>query len=91
MSSSFLYTFGQNLPPILLVLPEDGGLRLDVVLDLEEGEEDDSGVGGEEDEDVPGAVEVGEAHRGPPGTEHPGGSGWFSKEKSRIYQFDNVS
>jgi len=52
-------------------ISEDGGLRLDVVLDLEEGEEDDSGVGGEEDEDVPGAVEVGEAHRGPPGTEHP--------------------
>ena len=60
------------MPPVLLGLPEDRCLRLDVVLDLEEGEEDDCGVGGEEDEDVPGAVQVREAHRRPPGTEHPG-------------------
>ena len=45
---------------------ENWGLRPVVVLDLEVGEEDDGGVGGEEDEDVPGAVQVGEAHTGPP-------------------------
>ena len=37
-----------------------------VVLDLEVGEEDDGGVGGEEDEDVPSPVQVGETHAGPP-------------------------
>ena len=45
---------------------ENWGLRPVVVLDLEVGEEDDGGVGGEEDEDVPGAVQVGEAHTRPP-------------------------
>lgn len=50
------------------IIHENWGLRPVVVLDLEVGEEDDGGVGGEEDEDVPGAVQVGEAHTGPPGT-----------------------
>ena len=45
---------------------ENWGLRPVVVLDLEVGEEDDGGVGGEEDEDVPGAVQVREAHTRPP-------------------------
>ena len=65
-------------------MPEDGGLRLDVVLDLKEGEEDDGGVGGEEDEDVPGTMEVGEAHGRPPGTEHPGGGGGGRKGKVEL-------
>ena len=47
---------------------QDRRLRLHVVLDLEVGEEDDGGVGGEEDEDVPGPVEVGETHACPPVT-----------------------
>ena len=37
-----------------------------VVLDFEVCEEDDGGVGGEEDEDVPSTVEVREPHTCPP-------------------------
>ena len=45
---------------------ENWGLCPVVVLDLEVGEEDDGGVGGEEDEDVPRPVQVGETHARPP-------------------------
>jgi hypothetical protein len=41
-----------------------------VVLDLEVGEQDDGGVGGQEDEDVPGAVQVGQPHTRPEITEN---------------------
>ena len=41
-----------------------------VVLDVEVGEEDDCGVGGQEDEDVPGTVEVREPHRHPHVAKH---------------------
>ena len=44
---------------------DDGLLARVVVLDVEVGEEDDAGVRGEEDEDVPEAVQVGEAEAGP--------------------------
>ena len=37
-----------------------------VVLDFEVCKEDDGGVGGEEDEDVPRPVQVGETHACPP-------------------------
>ena len=37
-----------------------------VVLDFEVCKEDDGGVGGEEDEDVPGPVQVGETNACPP-------------------------
>ena len=47
---------------------ENWGLCSVVVLDLEVCKEDDGGVGGEEDEDVPGPVEVGETHACPPVT-----------------------
>ena len=50
---------------------KDWCVRLNVVLDFKVCEENDGGVGGEEDEDVPGAVEVGEADAGPPGAEDP--------------------
>ena len=50
---------------------ENWGLCSVVVLDLEVCKEDDGGVGGEEDEDVPDTVEVGEAHPGPVGAEEP--------------------
>ena len=44
----------------------DHGLLVGVVvLDVEVGEEDDAGVRGQEDEDVPEAVEVREAEPGP--------------------------
>ena len=45
---------------------ENWGLCSVVVLDLEVCEEDDGGVGGEEDEDVPRPVQVGETHACPP-------------------------
>ena len=45
---------------------ENWGLCSVVVLDLEVCEEDDGGIGGEEDEDVPRPVQVGETHACPP-------------------------
>ena len=45
---------------------ENWGLCSVVVLDLEVCKEDDGGVGGEEDEDVPSTVEVREPHTCPP-------------------------
>ena len=42
-----------------------------VVLDVEVCEEDDAGVGGEEDEDVPEAVEVGEPQPRPEPAQQP--------------------
>ena len=42
-----------------------------MVHDIAVGKEDDGAVRGEEDEDVPDTVEVGEAHPGPVGAEEP--------------------
>ena len=42
-----------------------------MVHDIAVGKENDGAVGGEEDEDVPDTVEVGEAHPGPVGAEEP--------------------
>ena len=42
-----------------------------MVHDIAVGKEDDGAVGGEEDEDVPDTVEVGEANPGPVGAEEP--------------------
>ena len=50
---------------------ETGNLVRLVIDDIAVCEEDDGAVGGEEDEDVPDSVEVGEAHTGPVGTEEP--------------------
>jgi len=59
------------------VVLENWGLCSVVVLDLEVCKEDDGGVGGEEDEDVPRPVQVGETHARPPGAKdsiiHPAG------------------
>ncbi len=41
-----------------------------MVLDLEVGEENNGGVGGEEDEDVPGPVQVRQSNSRPEITEH---------------------
>ena len=41
-----------------------------MVLDLEVGEEDDGGVGGQEDEDMPGTVQVREPNTRPEITEY---------------------
>ena len=42
-----------------------------MIHDIAVGEEDDAAVGGEEDEDVPDPVQVGEADTGPVGAEEP--------------------
>lgn len=42
-----------------------------MIHDIAVGEEDDAAVGGEEDEDVPDTVQVGETHPGPVGAEEP--------------------
>ena len=42
-----------------------------MIHDVAVGEEDDAAVGGEEDEDVPDPVQVGEAHTSPVGAEEP--------------------
>jgi len=44
-----------------------------VVLDLKECEEDDGSVGGQEDENVPGAVQVRQSNTRPEITEHSRG------------------
>ena len=41
-------------------IPDDWRLPLHVVLDLEVSKEDDSSIAGQEDENVPGSVKVGE-------------------------------
>ena len=51
-------------------IPEERGLPRLVVLDLEVGEEDDGGVGGQEDEDMPGTVQVREPNTRPEITEY---------------------
>jgi hypothetical protein len=50
--------------------PEQGCLAGLMVLDLEVGEENNGGVGGEEDEDVPGPVQVRQPNSRPEITEH---------------------
>ena len=75
---STYHIFWKHIPCLLVdILPllmfdqnslENWGLCSVVVLDLEVCKEDDGGVGGEEDEDVPGPVEVGETHACPPVT-----------------------
>jgi hypothetical protein len=50
--------------------PEQGCLAGLMVLDLEVGEENNGGVGGEEDEDVPGPVQVRQPDTRPEITEH---------------------
>ncbi len=50
--------------------PEQGCLAGLMVLDLEVGEENNGGVGGEEDKDVPGTVQVRQPNSRPEITEH---------------------
>jgi hypothetical protein len=50
--------------------PEQGCLAGLMVLDLKVGEENNGGVGGEEDEDVPGPVQVRQPNSRPEITEH---------------------
>ena len=56
-----------------IVLPDDRLLVRVVVLDVEVREQDDARVGGQEDEHVPEAVQVGEAEVLPDLAHEPGG------------------
>ena len=60
---------------------ENWGLRPVVVLDLEVGEEDDGGVGAQEDEYVPTAVQVREPDTGPELAKEPVHSLYIQKQK----------
>lgn len=64
-----------------------------VVLDFEVCEEDDGGVGGEEDEDVPSTVEVREPHTCPPGAKDsvidPAGDGHAPKNNTSPAKREN--
>ena len=56
---------GRTYDPFISHSLDDRLLAGVVVLDVEVGEEDDAGVRGQEDEDVPEAVQVREAEPGP--------------------------
>ncbi len=71
--------------------PEQGSLAGLMVLDLEVGEENNGGVGGQEDEDVPGPVQVRQPNSRPEITEQSGQKHQNEKRiKSWIHKYHKI-